>query len=136
MENKIVKPNLFLIELMISVLFFALCSAVCLSLFAKAHLLSVESSDMTHALNMATQAAECIKSNPKELRYLLMGNQESENLYRIYYDSDWNLIADREGMKYEMIVEINRESPVMKAKITVQKQDAQIYEIEVKKYNG
>ena len=47
------KSNLFLMELMICILFFALASAVCIQMFAKAGRLSQSSVDESHAVGLS-----------------------------------------------------------------------------------
>ena len=41
------KSRLFFIEILIIIVFFSICAGVCMNLFAKAKLISVESSDLT-----------------------------------------------------------------------------------------
>ena len=53
------KTSLFLIELIITIFFFSLASVVCIRLYLKAHQLSLRTSDQTHAVHMAADAAEC-----------------------------------------------------------------------------
>ena len=45
MKQKSSRSALFLMELIFSILFFALASAVCVQLFVKAHLLSVSTQE-------------------------------------------------------------------------------------------
>ena len=57
MKQKSSRSALFLMELIFSILFFALASAVCVQLFVKAHLLSVGTQELNHALTSAQSAA-------------------------------------------------------------------------------
>lgn len=50
--------GIFLMELMIAILFFALGSAVCLQLFAKSHQLNVQTEELHHAVNLVSSKAE------------------------------------------------------------------------------
>ena len=56
------KSSLFLMELMIALLIFAVCACVCAAIVAKAGSDIVESRDMSNALIMAQNRAELIKS--------------------------------------------------------------------------
>ena len=47
--NRMSRSGLFLLELIIAILFFAVTSAVCVNLFVQAHLTSAESSNLTAA---------------------------------------------------------------------------------------
>ena len=60
------KSNLFLMELMICILFFALASAVCIQMFAKAGRLSQSSVDESHAVGCAQSAASAFFSGMGE----------------------------------------------------------------------
>ena len=52
------KSSLFLMELILSILFFSLASAVCVQLFVKSHLISRQSTDLTNSVNLAQDVAE------------------------------------------------------------------------------
>ncbi len=53
------KSALFLMELIIVILFFALTSAVCMQVFVKAHLIAEDTGSMNQAILAANNAAEC-----------------------------------------------------------------------------
>ena len=52
------RTSLFLMELIIVILFFAIASAICLRLFVGAHLLSEKDKDLSHALVWAQNLSE------------------------------------------------------------------------------
>lgn len=56
------KSGLFLMELMIALLIFALCACVCVAIIAKASANLTESRDMSNALILSQNKAELIKS--------------------------------------------------------------------------
>lgn len=56
------KSGLFLMELMIALLIFALCACVCVAIIAKASANLTESRDMSNALILSQNHAELIKS--------------------------------------------------------------------------
>ena len=56
------KSRLFFIEILIIIVFFSICAGVCMNLFAKAKLISVESSDLTKGVMVAQAAAEAVKA--------------------------------------------------------------------------
>ena len=56
------KSSLFLMELMIALLIFAVCACVCAAIIAKAGADITESRDMSNALIMAQNQAELIKN--------------------------------------------------------------------------
>lgn len=54
--------SLFLMELILAILFFAITSAVCVQLFVKSHLLNQESHALTQAVNTCSSMAELTRS--------------------------------------------------------------------------
>lgn len=56
------RAGLFLIELIIAIVFFAVASAICIQLFVKAHLISARSSDLGAASLIAQNYAEEYKA--------------------------------------------------------------------------
>lgn len=58
------KSSLFLMEIMINILFFAVLVTICLQLFFKAHNLSEETTALHHAVTACTSIAEVYQSNP------------------------------------------------------------------------
>lgn len=57
MKNTVKRTNLFLIELILNLLIFVLCAAVCVGLLVHAHSLSRESTELTGAVYAAQAAA-------------------------------------------------------------------------------
>jgi len=56
------RTGLFLIELVIVILFFALSATVCMKLFAFAYTMTEYSADISHAAAAAQNTAECFKA--------------------------------------------------------------------------
>ena len=52
------KSSLFLIETIIAVLFFSICSAICVEIFAKAYTVSCDTQSLNGAVNLCTSTAE------------------------------------------------------------------------------
>ena len=69
------KTGLFLLELIISILFFIIAAAVCIQLFVKAHLLDRRTEEKSGAVKLCTNYAERITA----------GVPEEKN---IYYDKE------------------------------------------------
>lgn len=131
------KSGLFLFELIFAILFFALASAVCVRLFAEAHLTSLHSRDLSHALTEAQSAAECFKASPGDLQRLadLLGaHREGETLV-LDYDRDWAL-TDQDG-EYRLILAPQGGTPAA-AQITVSQEGKAdpLYSLQVKKYQS
>ena len=79
------KSSLFLLELMISIVFFALAAAGCVQVFAKAHMLSQEAGRLDMAVSVAQSLAEeCSGSRMED-------NQR-------YYDEQGNVCGKEDGV--------------------------------------
>ncbi len=79
--------SLFLMELMVAILFFSVASAVCMQLFARAHLIDLKTRNMNRAISVAQTQIEEIRGREEVPALPVTGNT-------IYYDSDWNVVMD------------------------------------------
>jgi type II secretory pathway pseudopilin PulG len=88
------KTSLFLVELMLSLLLFAFCAAVCIQLFNAAGKRTRDAEALSKAVFAATQAAELYKSVGGDLEKLddLLGRTALllDDTVSVYYDADWN----------------------------------------------
>lgn len=128
------KSRLFFIEILIIIVFFSICAGVCMNLFAKAKLISVESSDLTKGVMEAQTAAETIKAegDSPELEKLLGGCRDG-NTIRIYYDGQWKKLSQGEGTPvYEVGIYLTEEQGLLTAEIQVLKGGQEIHALEAK----
>lgn len=88
------KSALFLMELIIALLFFALASTVCIRLFTKAHLLSKQTVNENHAIIHAQNLAESFlatEGDLSEMKLLFPHAAESpENTILLLFDENWD----------------------------------------------
>ena len=90
--NRTSRSGLFLLELIIAILFFAVTSAVCANLFVQAHLTSAESSKLTSAAREVQSAAELVKAADGDLEKLAVQLDATASPGRldIGFDNEWN----------------------------------------------
>ena len=95
--------SLFLIELIIAIGFFAVASAVCLQLFVRARLVSIQSADLSRATLAAQSAAEAFRGcgGSLEEASALLGGQEDDGALTVWYGPDWNPCG-RENAAYRL----------------------------------
>lgn len=128
------KSSLFLMELIIVLFFFALCTAVCVNIFAKAKLINEQSYELNKSIVASQNAAECFKAADSDidtLTYLLHGTAE-DNVIKIGYDENWQN-TDLTNAVYLMNINIEKsKSNLNTAVITVVKEDKTIYSLTVK----
>lgn len=118
-----------LIELVAAVLVFALCSAICVKLFASAKQISDSGADLSCAVMAAQSAAECFKSSSgdaAETSRLLGGSCKGEN-FCVYYDADWCLTGD--NGKFALYGNITEERGLKLCKITITDGEKEIFGI-------
>lgn len=69
-NNSRSRSSLFLMELILVILFFAVAGSICVQIFVKAHLLSQSASDLNRALNLAQSAAAGLDASGGSLKDL------------------------------------------------------------------
>ena len=102
--------GVFLIELLLAILIFAVASAVCLKIFVTAHQVSTESSKLNQAVIAAQSAAECFKAakgNIGETATLLGTDSEvSADSVIVRFDETWDVLPQESA--YEYVLELKR----------------------------
>lgn len=88
------KSSLFLMELIITILFFSLASAICIQLFAKSHLLSKQTVNENQAVIHAQSLAECFLATDGDMQTLRelfpsATTDSAEDTIILMFDTDW-----------------------------------------------
>ena len=93
--------GLFLMELLLSILMFAIASAICLQIFARAHSLSQEAAALDFGTNLCVSAAEVLSAceSSDETEDLLTGHisgltVSDDGSLAAYYDKELTLLSD------------------------------------------
>ena len=89
------KTSLFLIELMISLLLFAFCAAICVQIFYASNKRTNGAEAMSKAVFEATTVAELYKANGGDLQAVADSFNPSQAWYMngvlsVYFDENWN----------------------------------------------
>ena len=114
MKNKIsINTEVSLVEIIMSILIFAIAGAIMLNCFAAARFTQIKANDKVEAGNKVQSVAEIIKSfdNSIEADEYLTTNFKlekangNENIYINYYDKYWN-ICDGENNEFLVIVHV------------------------------
>lgn len=128
------RSSLFLIELMISIFFFAIASSICIQLFARAKQISDDSSAKNQALLQAESAASAFYAGEGSLRLIpevfpetvSMSasssvtadsdaavsdlSQESSESCMIFFDKNWKNCAPGSEAVWQMTVSVSYEA--------------------------
>ena len=77
------RSTLFLLECIIAILFFIITTTICVSLFAKSHMISKSSEDLTMAVHITSSYIEEFRAG-----------KEFPNELRMYYDDNWEASSE------------------------------------------
>lgn len=139
------RSGLFLLELMIVILFFAVTSAICMNLFVKAHLTSAAGSELTAAVREVQSVAELFKAADGDLKTLadrLDIQATGEPGLKLYYDKDWGLVDHEKDAVYTVSVVLDEAAHpdhwqgCLEAQVIARTKEAEIFRVPVKKYVG
>ncbi|MCL1906032.1 MAG: hypothetical protein FWG06_03375 [Clostridiales bacterium] len=122
------RSALFLGEILLALLIFALSSAVCVGLLFSAYHISGNSRDLNHAVFCAQSAAETFRVQPEleKVAALLGGDMRSGECY-LYYGGDWQQTV-RENAVFTMQIRPRREAGVAYAEINLSNETGTIFE--------
>lgn len=129
------RSSLFLMELLAAILFFFLCAAVCLSVIARAHEISLKSEKLTAAVNEACNAAELLRSGirAEDCRqyYPLADFQGSGENFTL-------TVPCSENAHCVMTIQVSIENKVNYSLISItdKSSGAEIYSLRVSAYQG
>lgn len=136
------KSGLFLVELIIAILFFAVASVICVQLFVKAHLVSRQSRDVTAAITLAQNYAEQFKAMGDSDKLALQTHANTVRFYYGYEDNELVMLAaaDREQALYALTAQLGFEETLYCADITVRRakeeSEEPLFTLQVKDYAG
>ena len=136
MRQKSNGTHLILMELMMVLFFFAICGSILLQVFVKAHNISAKAREMTETKNYVTQAAELIEAGAYDIKdfqeYFTQIDGKAGD-YQCYYDQDWNEIKKTKA-RYHMTIKLERQPAKVLGKITMWRENQQIYQLDILRY--
>lgn len=87
------KTSLFLMELIIAIMFFSICAALCVQLFVKAHVLGQKTKELNHAVAISQGFAETMRGTDGSiqdiLKYYPSAISDNESFFEVYYNADF-----------------------------------------------
>ncbi len=150
--NRKLKPsssNLFLLELILSILIFALASTVCVSFFMQSHKMSTDAYNLNHAVECSDSIAEiCRSASSKDQLGTLVetaynssvqtiDEEDGYTMYIISYDDSFQLTS-QDSAAYLLNLSVHEDSGMIYSSITVINSDAtaSIYTLDVQHTSG
>lgn len=86
------KSSLFLTEMILSILFFAIAAACCIQIFVKGHQISQHSENLNYAQNLASGMAETVmmaEGNADQILAVFPTAEIADQAVTVYYDHNW-----------------------------------------------
>lgn len=139
-KYKAKNSSLFLLELIIAILFFSICSAICVQLFVSSHLLTKRTTTLNMALNQATSAAETIKNSSDSaiaLSTVFPTIRITTDQLRVYYNAKWSACEQKDAT-YCMMIDLSSTGSMETGSIKVVglEENIQLYSLIVEHYRG
>lgn len=97
------KTSLVLMELIVTILFFSLASAVCVQLFVRSHLLNKETRELNNAINICQSIAEVMNGTDGSLEQIqayFPSATGDDDYFVIYYDENFKSTLDMDNYAY------------------------------------
>lgn len=132
------KSTLFLMELVIVLFFFALCAAICVSVFGSAQQMARDSHSLSDGVMAARSAASCYKSAEGDLEQtmvLLDGQWDGRNGI-VYYDKKWQPVHQKENSRYYMQIKPLAHVGEVEINVCEMAKDTPIFTLSVKAGRG
>jgi hypothetical protein len=133
-RNATTTRALFL-ELVLDLVIFAFCAAICLQVFGQAHLESARSAALSQLGIEAQGAAEAFRSSGGDVEALagLPGAQRTDDGIVWYFDQGLEPVAEDEAY-FVLSCAVDSSQPVKQARIALSEEGEQLFEYEVKSY--
>lgn len=133
------KTSLVLMELIITILFFSLASAVCVQLFVNAHLVAKDTKKLNAAINITQSISEVMKGcsgSLKEIQEYFPSASGDDDYFVVYYDENFKETEDFENASYAADVTVTSVGRLYNMDVTLlQLSDYQeIYSLSSSKY--
>lgn len=132
------RSSLFLLELIVAICFFSITAAICTRVFAAAHLQSIHTQDLNHAIAHTQSVAEAFRSTDGTLESLatlfpdeaILTEDTSDSTILLLYDADWNPCPagtdpDDASVIYRLGITVDADDLLSTAHLTVTKQTNQ-----------
>ncbi len=135
------KASLFLMEMIVTIFFFSIASAVCTQCFMNAHLLCKDTEELNHAISIATGFAEVMRGTDGKIDSIIKvypnAVKGDDSFFEVYYDENFNICTHDEA-KYVGDVTLTPNGAIQNMDIIIAKLDGDsadiIYTLTATKY--
>lgn len=133
------KTSLFLMEMIITVLLFAVCSAVCVKFFVLAQTLSTDTRELNESVSLAQGFAEVMRGTDGDIDSIIAHYPEAvkagDDFFEVFYDKDFNP-CEYENAVYVSDVSLSPNGAIQNMEVSVVRLSdfKEIYNLTATKY--
>jgi hypothetical protein len=121
---------LFLTELIIAILIFALSMGICGGVFANAFMTATTGTNLNEAVFLSESVAEAFHAYDDFSDFAAnIGGVATEDAVTVYYDKNWNPLPDSDGVQYTLVAAVSKEGNVATAVINVSRGSKPIFDL-------
>ena len=133
------RSSLFLMEMIVTILFFSLAAAVCVKCFVSAHMMGKETYELNHAIAIATGYAEVMRGTDGDIDSIMEVFPDAvkgdDSYIMLFYDGEFNPCnADAAVYAGDVTLTPNGAIQNMHIKIVMADDASVIYELKATKY--
>ncbi|MBR6159083.1 MAG: hypothetical protein IKQ40_02180 [Lachnospiraceae bacterium] len=133
------KTSLFLMELIITILLFAACGAVCVKVFVMSHVMTRDTVELNEAVSIAQGFAEVMRGTEGDIASVLEHYPEAvsggEGFFEVFYDEDFEVCTYQEAAYVgDVTMSPNGAIQNMEVRIVRLKDYKEIYTLNATKY--
>ena len=133
------KTSLFLMELIITILLFAACGAVCVKVFVMSHVMTRDTVELNEAVSIAQGFAEVMRGTEGDIASVLEHYPEAvsggEGFFEVFYDEDFEVCTYQDAAYVgDVTMSPNGAIQNMEVRIVRLKDYKEIYTLNATKY--
>lgn len=135
-QSSLSSAGMFLTELLIAILVFAVASAICVRIFVTASFIASDSSELNRAVIMAQNGAECFKAANGDLAeaaiLLGAGIPDGDAPVMLFLDDQWQTVSEPEATYIVTVSRVSRQVDCVNGQVSIDNLDGeQLYSIPV-----
>ena len=133
------QSSLFLMEILLNILLFSVMLSLCLPFFAKAHGLTFATTELERAVTVCSNAANIFEASDgslETLSFMYKNKVFINDQLVVYFDKNFIDCPSGDAVFTMTVTLLPDDSPVTKASIRCQKEEAVIYQITACQYSA
>ncbi len=131
------ESGMFMMEMILAVFFFIMCTTVCIQVFVSSNSMSEKATDTNKAVVAATGIIEIWKAEGEEGLQNYLHATIDEDYVQVYWDENWIPSQSESAFGFQGNVSIVKDGGLEKASVTIRKtsEEDALLQIETAKYS-